>query len=311
MEAIQKATSGKRAPVISSPSSDLEVSPIALIADDREGERARPRAVAIANRWAPVLAKRLKRAFNLELEVSVEEAAVTDGTYVSRELPMTWSRCILVDGGKELLIVSVGGPLVEVIAAVLLGATMDEDEAPLPEDRAPSPVAKKIFGKGGKMVVASLIDVFREEDHRPVEVLETAAASERRWRQLSETDPIIVTTLKSEGPVAGTIRVIGTPEAFLAPEPVHVAPEVPREAIAEVLAGVCVELIVELGGASIPMREVKSLTAGTLIKLDRSMTEPVPVRCGGVVKARGQIINQDGNFAVEIVSLVKDGAEEH
>ncbi len=310
LEAIQEATSGKRAPVISPPSADLEVSPIALIADDREGERARPRAEAMAKRWAHVLAKRLHRAFNLELEVSVEESAVTDGTYLARELPSTWNRCILIDGGKELVIISVGGPLVEVVAAILLGAIMDEDEEPPAEDREPSPVAKKIFTKGGKMVVSSLLDVFREDDHRPTEVLETAAASERRWRQLSETDPIIVTTLKSEGPVAGTIRIIGTPEVFLAPEPVHVAPEVPREAIAEVLAGVCVELIVELGGASIPMREIKTLAPGTLIKLDRSMSEPVPVRCGGVVKARGQIINQDGNFAVEIVSLVQDGAEE-
>lgn len=296
--------------MIAPPDSDLEVSPIALIADDREGERARPRALAIANRWAPLLTSRLKRAFNLELEISVEEAAVTDGSFLLRDLPMTWNRCVLVDGGKELLIVSVGGPLVEVIAAILLGAKMDGDQEPPPEDRAPSPVAKKVFSRGGKMVVSSLLEIFRDEDHRPLQTLETAEASETRWRQLSDSDPIIVTTLKVASPVAGQIRVIGTPEAFVAPRPMQASPTVPREAIADVLSGVAVELSVELGGACLPMRQVKSLAPGVLVKLDRSMSEPVPVRCGGVLKARGQVISQNGNFAVEIVSLVRGNSED-
>ncbi len=310
MEAITKATSGKKASAIAAPSSDLEVSPIALIADDREGERARPRALAIANRWAPLLTQRLKRAFNLDLEVAVDEAAVTDGSYLARDLPSTWNRSILVDGGKELLIVSVGGPLVEVVAAVLLGAKMDDDQEPPAEDRAPSPVAKKIFSRGGKMVISSLLEVIRDEDHRPFETLETAEASENRWRKLSESDPIIVTTLKVESPVAGSVRIIGTPEAFVAPRPVQSAPAVPPAVIADVLGKVHVELSVELGGATMPMRDLRGLGPGTLIKLDRTMSEPVPVRCEGALKARGQVISQNGNFAVEIVALVQGNSEE-
>lgn len=310
MEAIQKATSGKRPPVISRPDSAIEASPIALIADDREGERARPRALAIANKWAPMVASRVKRAFNLELEISVEEAAVSDGSYLVRDLPTTWSRCLSIDAGKELMIVAVGGPLVEVVAAILLGAKMDEDEEPPPEDRAPSPVAKKIFTRGGKLFTGALLEIFRDEDPRPIETIEAADASEARWRELSDSDPIIVTTLKVESPVAGTIRLIGTPEAFVPPRLERSVPGVPRQVIANVLGGVGVELVVELGGARMPMRDVKSLGPGSLIKLDRSMSEPVPVRCAGVEKARGQVISQNGNFAVEIVSLVQGDTED-
>lgn len=310
LEAIQKTTGGKKAPAISRPDSAVEAMPIALIADDREGEKARPRALAIANRWAPMLSSRAKRAFNLDLEISVEEAAVTDGSYLGRSLPPTWQRAVVVDGGLDLMVVSVGGPLVEVIAAILLGAKIDEDEEPPPEDRAPSPVAKKIFARGGKLFMSTLLEVVRGEDPRPFEALETEAASEARWRGLSDSDPIIVTTLKIESPVAGIVRLIGTPEAFVPPRPEPSVPSVPREAILAALEGVTVDLVVELGGARLPMREVKGLGPGTLIKLDRSMSEPVPVRCGGVEKARGQVISQNGNFAVEIVSLLRGEAEE-
>lgn len=309
-DAIQKATTGKKPPVIARPDSMPDATPIALIADDREGERARPRALALANRWAPLISSRVKRAFNLDLEVAVEEAAVSDGSYLSRDLPTAWSRCLSIDAGKELMIVSVGGPLVEVVAAILLGAKMDEEEEPLPEDRAPSPVAKKIFTRGGKLVIGALLELFREDDPRPIETIEDANASEKRWRELSDSDPLIVTTLKVEAPVAGTIRLIGTPEAFVPPRLEKSGPTVPRHVIADALANVRVDLVVELGGARLPMREVRGLGPGSLIKLDRSMSEPVPVRCSGVEKARGQVISHNGNFAVEIVSLVHGDAED-
>lgn len=310
LEAIQKATGGNKPPVISAPSTDVEVSPIALIADDREGERARPRALGIGNRWAPALAARLKRAFNLELEVTVEGAEMADGSYVVREMPSTWCRALLVEGGKQTLCVQVGGPLVEVVAAILLGAKMDEDEEPPAEDRAPSQVARKLFARGGQIILSSLLEVWRDEDSRHLEPIADLARSEALCRHMAEHDPIIVVTIQVEAPVAGRIRLIGPPDAFLSPKPIHAAPTVPREVIASVIGGVGVDLVVELGGASLPMRQVKTLAPGALIKLDRSMSEPVPVRCEGVVKARGQVISQNGNFAVEVVSLVDGDSEE-
>ena len=311
LEAIQKATGGRKPPAISAPSTDLEVSPVALIADDREGERARPRALAIANRWAPAIAARLKRAFNLELEVQVEGAEMTDGNFVVREMTTCWSRALEVEGGKQTLCVQVGGPLVEVVAAILLGAKMDEDSGEPPaEDRAPSQVARKIFTRGGQLFLGSLVDLWRDEDPRPLAPVMDAAKSEALCRKMAEHDPVIVATIVVEAPVPGRIRLIGPHDAFLSPKPVHAAPSVPREVIASVLGGVGVELVVELGGARLPMRQVKTLSPGALIKLDRGMSEPVPIRCEGVIKARGQVISQNGNFAVEIVSLANGASEE-
>ena len=310
LEAIQKATgAGRRSAVISAPS-DVEVTPVALIADDREGERARPRALAIANRWAPALAARLKRAFSLDLDVQVEGADVADGSYAVKELGTSWCRGLTVAGGKLPLIVAVGGPIVEVVAAILLGAKLDEDAEPPAEDRAPSAVARKIFTRGGRMMLASLLEVWREDDHRHLEVIDDPAESERRIRRYGDSDAVIVVTLNVETPVAGRIRIIGTPDAFIAPRPAGSVQSVPRGVVLDVLGGINMELVVELGGARIPMRDVKRLAPGTLIKLDRSMSEPVPIRCDGVVKARGQVISQNGNFAVEIVDLVRGNSED-
>jgi flagellar motor switch protein FliN/FliY len=309
LEAIQRATGGARRSAVITPT-DVEVTPIALIADDREGERARPRALAVANRWAPALAARLKRAFNLDLEFQVEGADVADGAYVAKELGNTWCRALTVAGGKLPLVVSVGGPLVEVVAAILLGAKLDEDAEPPPEERAPSAMARKVFTRGGRMMLASLLEVWREDDHRHLEVIDDLGESERRLRAYSDGDAVIVVTLSVESPVAGRVRLVGTPEAFIAPRPVGSVQSVPRAVVLDVLGGIAMELVVELGGARIPMRDVKRLAPGTLIKLDRSMSEPVPVRCDGVVKARGQVISQNGNFAVEIVDLVRGTLEE-
>ena len=310
LEAIQKATTGgRRSAVITSPS-EVEVTPVALIADDREGELARPRALAIANRWAPALAARLKRAFNLDVEIQVEGADVADGSYATKELQTSWCRGVTVAGGKLPLVVSVGGALVEVIAAILLGAKLDDDTEPVAEDRNPSPAARKIFTKGGRMMLATLLEAWREDDHRHIEVIDDATESERRIRAYGEGDAVIVVSLNVESPVAGRIRIIGTPEAFIAPRPVTASQTVPRAVVLDVLGGISMELVVELGGARIPMRDVKRLAPGTLIKLDRSMSEPVPIRCDGVVKARGQVISQNGNFAVEIVDLIRGTSED-
>ncbi|MBV7258934.1 flagellar motor switch protein FliN [Erythrobacter crassostreae] len=66
---------------------------------------------------------------------------------------------------------------------------------------------------------------------------------------------------------------------------------------------VTVRLSVELGRAEMPLKEVLSLNEGSVVSLDRLTDELLDVTANGRVIARGEVIAQDGRFALRIVSL--------
>lgn len=69
---------------------------------------------------------------------------------------------------------------------------------------------------------------------------------------------------------------------------------------------VTVRLSVELGRTEMPLKEVLSLGEGSIVSLNRMTDELLDVTANGRVVARGEVIAQDGKFALRIVSLVGD-----
>ena len=69
---------------------------------------------------------------------------------------------------------------------------------------------------------------------------------------------------------------------------------------------VTVKLSVELGGADMPLRQVLTLGEGSVVTLNRLTDELLDVTANGQVIARGEVVAQDGRFALRIVSLVGD-----
>ncbi|MCK0129417.1 FliM/FliN family flagellar motor switch protein [Erythrobacter sp. F6033] len=69
---------------------------------------------------------------------------------------------------------------------------------------------------------------------------------------------------------------------------------------------VTVRLSVELGRAELPLKEVLSLSEGSVVSLNRLTDELLDVTANGRVIAQGEVIAQDGRFALRIVSLVGD-----
>ncbi len=71
---------------------------------------------------------------------------------------------------------------------------------------------------------------------------------------------------------------------------------------------VTVRLSVELGRADMPLKEVLSLGEGSVVSLNRLTDELLDLTANGRVIARGEVVAQDGRFALRIVSLVgEDG----
>lgn len=66
---------------------------------------------------------------------------------------------------------------------------------------------------------------------------------------------------------------------------------------------VTVRLSVELGRTDMALRNVLSLAQGSVVPLDRLTDELLDLTANGQVIARGEVVAQDGKFALRIVSL--------
>lgn len=69
---------------------------------------------------------------------------------------------------------------------------------------------------------------------------------------------------------------------------------------------VTVRLSVELGRTDLPLRDVLALGEGSVVPLNRLTDELLDVTANGKVIARGEVVAQDGRFALRIVSLAGD-----
>jgi flagellar motor switch protein FliN/FliY len=71
---------------------------------------------------------------------------------------------------------------------------------------------------------------------------------------------------------------------------------------------VAVSLSVELGRTELPLRDVLALGEGSVVALHRLTDELLDVTANGKVIARGEVVADNGRFALRIVSLVGDDA---
>jgi flagellar motor switch protein FliN/FliY len=69
---------------------------------------------------------------------------------------------------------------------------------------------------------------------------------------------------------------------------------------------VSVRISVELGGTDMPLKEVLGLDEGSVVTLNRLTDELLDVTANGQVIARGEVVAQDGRFALRIVSIAGD-----
>ncbi|MFN3990116.1 MAG: flagellar motor switch protein FliN [Erythrobacter sp.] len=69
---------------------------------------------------------------------------------------------------------------------------------------------------------------------------------------------------------------------------------------------VTVSLSVELGRTELPLREVLALSEGSVVALSRLTDELLDVTANGKVIARGEVVAENGRFALRIVNLVGD-----
>ncbi len=82
------------------------------------------------------------------------------------------------------------------------------------------------------------------------------------------------------------------------------APIMPITPNIDLLLGVSLSVTVELGRASLAIRDVLSLSAGSIVELDKLAGEKVDVLVNGCPIAQGEVVVVDENFGVRITDVV-------
>jgi flagellar motor switch protein FliN len=125
---------------------------------------------------------------------------------------------------------------------------------------------------------------------------------------------------ESEAPSLPPVGVPAPPEAIASPAQVIPAPA-DRPAVfptlerasandgrpnsIDLLATVELEVTVRLGRASRSIREILSLSSGSVLELDSQAGEAVDILVNGRLLARGEVVIVSENFGVRITELVR------
>jgi flagellar motor switch protein FliN/FliY len=72
----------------------------------------------------------------------------------------------------------------------------------------------------------------------------------------------------------------------------------------ELLYDVELPVAVSFGRAHLALKEVLKLTSGSIIELNRTVTEPVEIIINNCVIARGEVVVVDGNYGVRIQQII-------
>lgn len=85
--------------------------------------------------------------------------------------------------------------------------------------------------------------------------------------------------------------------------PLPQAPLSVEQGSMDLLLDVDLDMSVELGRTSVPVREVLQLGPGSILELDKLAGEPVDIMVNGKLIARGEVVVVDENFGVRVTEI--------
>ena len=90
------------------------------------------------------------------------------------------------------------------------------------------------------------------------------------------------------------------------PDPATVPqkPQAHKSSAIDLLLDVELPVSVSFGRAQLPLKDVIKLTTGSIVELNRAVSEPVEVIVNNCVIARGEVVVVEGNFGIRIKQVV-------
>jgi flagellar motor switch protein FliN len=91
-------------------------------------------------------------------------------------------------------------------------------------------------------------------------------------------------------------------EPFLPPPPPIRTTEVKGNI--DLLLDVELPITISFGRANLPLKDVMKLSAGSIVELNRNVSEPVEIVVNDCVVARGEVVVVEGNYGVRVTQIV-------
>lgn len=95
----------------------------------------------------------------------------------------------------------------------------------------------------------------------------------------------------------------GQPVSFTAMQPTPMRQAAPGQANLDLVHDVPLEISAVLGQTELSLREVVSMTTGSVFELDKLSTDPIDLYVNNILIARGEVVVVDDKFAVKISEL--------
>jgi flagellar motor switch/type III secretory pathway protein FliN len=301
MEAIQAAIR-ETSPRRSFGALEHEPTRLALISDDRIAETARPVLLNLGTRWIRSVTRALRSHLPGNWQLDVVGAEVIDGATVKEELRGGWIAGLRAENATDRsaplaeLVVAAHGGVIDIASAKRCGAAAPTSDSARP----PSTVSLRLFQPAGRAMLDGFATAWREvfqSDLVPSSDLSIVSA-------LIGAQTVVRIALTFAGSVTGRVQLYARPE-FLVPRPVALAAiRATAQRVANALANVEVEIIVELGTLRMPLGQLRRLERGSSFTLQGFVDSRVPVYCGGALKAWAKPVVCRGVLAVQIESVI-------
>ena len=296
MEAIQAAMR-ETAPRRGSHAPDREPTRLALIADDRTADVARPILIGLATRSIRMATRGLKSHLPGNWKLDVIGAETVEGSAAKEELRGGWVAGMHADDAE--IVIAAHGPIIDLAAARRCGASATEPTA-ADTTKTPSAVSLRLFQPAGRSLLDSWNSAWREVFSSELTVSTDLGIVSR----LIESRTVVRVALAFSGDITGRLQIYARPEAIV-PRPIALAAfKANALRIANALSHVPVEIVVELGTLRMTMRELRRLQRGSAFTLQGFVDSRVPVYCEGVLKAWARPVVCRGVLAVQIESVV-------
>jgi len=119
--------------------------------------------------------------------------------------------------------------------------------------------------------------------------------------------PVTLLTAFSESlhaAAAGTPEAAGTLVAVAGPKHPPPVPLMESSKTLDLLLDVELPVSVSFGRAHLPLKDVLKLSSGSIVELNRAVSEPVEIIVNNCVIARGEVVVVDGNYGVKIQHII-------
>lgn len=273
---------------------DVEPTRLALIADDRSVEAARPLLLTVMNRWVRKASKALRNHLPGTWQLDVVGAESVDGTSVKEELRGAW----IAGGtsGEAELVFAVQGPVIDIAAAKRCGEAAPASES----TRAPSAISLRLFQPIGRTLFESLAPSWQELFDSELQPSGDLAIVQR----LIEARTVVRASLSFSGSVNGRVHIYARPDGLLPKPALLAAIKAKTLSVANALSNVPVDVVVELGSLRMSLGKIRSLAIGSVHTLPNFVDSRVPVYVAGVLKAWAKPVVSRGVLAIQIISVV-------